>query len=116
MKSLLMKTCCTVVTLALLSFALSLEAAPKPAAQILNSKLFHLGDNDVNLVPGSSFKPEGERLDLKFSADKTRAEMTLEITYWDINNPTAVEINGQKLGTLPASKDRKEVYLRVPAK
>ena len=97
----------------ILPFALRAEV--KSAPVILNNKLFHLGDDTVELVPGASLQPEGERLDLKFNADKTKAETTLEITYWEINNPAAVEINGQKLGTLPPSQYRKIVYLRVPA-
>jgi len=96
-----------------LSFAL--HAEPATAERILNNKLFHLGDNEVNLVPGASFKPVGERLDLKFESDKIKNEMTLELTYWEINDPAAVEINGKKIGDLPPSQNRKEVYLRVPA-
>ncbi|MEO6034602.1 MAG: CehA/McbA family metallohydrolase [Verrucomicrobiota bacterium] len=95
---------------------LNLQAQPRSEGRILNSKLFHLGDNEVDLVPGAPLQPSGDRLDLKFNADQTKAETTLELTYWEINNPAAVELNGQKLGTLPPSQNRKLVYLRIPAK
>lgn len=104
------------VLMAVLFFGFALYAEPKSAERILNSKLFHIGDNEVDLVPGASFKPVGERLDYKFESDKTKTETTLELTYWEVNDPATVEINGNKLGALPPSQNRKEVYLRVPAK
>jgi hypothetical protein len=73
-----------------------LQAEPQSAQRILNSKLFHIGDNEVALVPEASFKPVGERLDLKFDSDKIKAETTVELTYWEVNDPATVEIKNQR--------------------
>lgn len=93
----------------------AVHAETKSKGRILNDTLHHLGDDDVTIVPGTSFKPEGQRLDVKFHADKNPTEKTVALTYWDINYPTAVEINGQKIETIPPANNRKTVYLRVPA-
>ena len=115
-KSFSFPACRAVALSTALLLSLTLQAEPKSAERILNNKLFHIGDNEVDLVPGASLKPVGERLNHKFESDKTKTETTLELTYWEVNDPATVEINGQNLGTVPPSQNRKEVYLRVPAK
>lgn len=100
---------------AVLSMPFVLHAQQKSEPRILNSKLLHLGGTVVNPVRDASASPAGDRLDLKFDADLIKNETTLELTYWYLNNSAMVEINGKKLGALPPSQNRKEVFLRVPA-
>ncbi|MBA4148011.1 MAG: CehA/McbA family metallohydrolase [Verrucomicrobia bacterium] len=86
-----------------------------PGGKVLDSKLYHLGDDVVDLWPGISPEPEGERLDIEFKSRKNEKNFTLTLTYWDLNYPAIVKINGNEVQPLDPSQKKKDATVIIPA-
>jgi hypothetical protein len=90
-------------------------AQNSPEGRVLDAKFHHLGDSVIEDWPEVSKEPEGTRLDTRFEGEKNTKEVTLAVTYWDINFPTVVQVNGKTIEKLTPSQTRKVAYVRIPA-
>src|SRR5687767_10732718 len=84
--------------------------------RVIHEKFHHLGDDIIGYWPEVPAEPEGTRLDVKFDSPENSSEWTLSLTYWDVNFPVAVTLNGRPLENLPSSHKRKLAYIAVPIK
>ncbi|MFN7139288.1 MAG: CehA/McbA family metallohydrolase [Limisphaerales bacterium] len=103
------------VALVVCLFQVSLTAQPFAGGRVLDKKLYHLGDDIVDLWPGISPEPEGDRLTVRFQAKKNQKEHVVTLTYWDVNYPAKVELNGKPLESLAPSQKRIETFILLPA-
>ncbi|TAH39964.1 MAG: hypothetical protein EYC70_00005 [Planctomycetota bacterium] len=103
---------------ALAAFGLGWTSWPEAAqdgGQVLDAKLHHLGDSEVAEWAEVSVQPQGQRLELEFEARRNPAERALRLTVQDADHPWTLEVNGRKAATLRPAKERRTLYLELPA-
>ncbi len=83
--------------------------------RVLDSKLHHLGDDNITYWPEVSPEPEGTRLDVRFDATKNEKDFTLSLTCWDVNDPSFIEVNGKRVAEIKPTQNRREDFVRIPA-
>lgn len=108
-------TRCILLAVLVFAFGISSPAQTFPGGKSLDPKLYHLGDDIIDLWPDISHKPDGERLDIKFTSQRNDKNFTLTLTYWDVNYPAAVVVNGKEINQLPPSQKSKDATVIIPA-
>jgi hypothetical protein len=103
-----------VATVALITTAFTIFAKSENG-RLLDGKLHHIGDSEIDYWPEVSKKPDGAQLDVRFTATKNKKAFTVSLIYWDVNYPAAVELNGKKIDELATSQHRKLGYVTLPA-
>ena len=101
--------------LSALVFSATTHAQPFPGGRTIDKKLYHLGDDVVELWPEVSPKPEGDHLEVTFDAKANDKEYTLTLTYWDLNYPAQVKLNDKLIDTLPVSQPKRHTWISIPA-
>lgn len=87
------------------------------APTVLDAKLYHLGDNDVERWGESStVKPHGKEVAVAFRLAAAPGESTLELHQVHIDDERwSVAVNGKVVGTLRRNKEALTIHLPVPA-
>jgi hypothetical protein len=82
---------------------------------VLDSALHHLGDNDTPEWKEAPAKPEGARLDVRFTSGANASEWTLFLRQRSVDNPWRLKVNDVEIAKLRTGPDLVERWYALPA-
>jgi hypothetical protein len=90
-------------------------AEPETGNQTIVADLAHLRSGNVREWSEFPEQASGDKLEIKFAAEKNEREFALKLRQQDVKQTWRVSINDQALGTLVIDENDQTLYFPVPA-